>query len=121
MDAETTALLARFDALPDLLALARQARKAPVENLYALQDRLREEHRRRGAPFCWSMPYRHLYTCPVCRTQSTEVLHELENPAAPAGEPALRKVQIMAGQVHTARAHGEPLPEDVRRFLQALG
>jgi hypothetical protein len=116
-DAKTQAYLAIFDALPDLLALARQQDPQGV-TVYAIQDALREEHRSRGLPFKWSMPFRHLYTCFLCGEQGTEVLHEIEIPSG--GSIPGRKAELYESMLHAARAHGKPLPEDCCALLDVI-
>ncbi len=115
------ALLDAYDSLPDLLAMAWQMRAVARADVYRIQDELREEYRRQGLPFRWSMPYRRPFQCDLCGYNNTEVLHELENPAAGEAAPALRQVEVSELAVHQAREHGASLPEDVQAFLRHLG
>jgi len=113
-DERTQACLAVFDALPDLLALARQQDPTGV-TVYAVQDALRDEYRSKRLPFKWAMPFRHLYTCSLCGEQGTEVLHEID---VPGNETAtVQKAELYESTLHAARAHGKPLPEDCCALL----
>ena len=116
-DEKIQAYLAVFDALPDLLALAWQQDPTGV-TVYAVQDALREEHRSKGLPFKWSMPFRDLYTCFLCGEQGTEVLHEIE---IPGNETApVQKAGLYESTLHAVRAHGKPLPEDCCALLDVI-
>lgn len=116
-DEKTQAYLAVFDALPDLLALARQQDRKGT-TAYTIQDALREEYRSKGLPFKWSMPFRHLYTCFLCGEQGTEVLHEIEIPGS--GPIPAQKAELYESTLHAVRAHGKPLPEDCRALLDVI-
>ena len=113
-------LLIRLDRLPDLLKLARVQKGAAI-NLYPVQETLRQEYRARKQPFMWSMPYRHLYSCPECGEMKTEVLFELEDPGRvdEQGNPVVARFTALA--LHQARVHQVALPEEVTRFLMDLG
>lgn len=102
--------LARLDQIPRLLELAIRQ-----DNLrrYDVQEKLRRQYRAEGRSFLYSMPMRHLYTCPVCGRQATDILHELEDPRR--GE----KVAFLEVVLHQAQAHDIPPGDDVAAFLAA--
>jgi hypothetical protein len=101
--------LTLMDRIPHLLVLARQ-----LDDLhrYQAQDALREQHRREGRPFLYSMPMRHLYRCQSCGKQDTDILHELENPRNQL------KIKIPELVLHQAQFHGTPPGKDLADFLQ---
>ena len=74
--------LALFDALPDLLSIARQR---GADDVYDLQEKLRPEYRSRGEAIKWSMPLRHFRQCEVCGAKGAEIKYELENPKVREG------------------------------------
>jgi hypothetical protein len=115
------ALLNIFDSLPDLLKLAWERHEAFGDEVYATQDALREEHRRKQIAFKWSMPYRSLFFCPLCRYSNTVIQHELENPRIKDLSSPLLLVGISAEKVHAIREHGENFPGDVAAFLLEAG
>lgn len=102
--------LSRLERLPRLLdlALARDELRR-----YQVQDELRVQCRDEGRPFLYSMPMRHLYTCPVCGRQATDILHELEDPRRG------RKIEFLDVVLHQALEHHMPPPDDVADFLAA--
>lgn len=106
-------LLARLDALPDLLEAARAA--APGDP-YPEQERLAAEHRKARRPFKTSMPYRHPDRCPACSRSVPAVRIELVDPR-PSPE---RRAELWERDVHAAREHGTPLPEAARALLERL-
>ncbi len=106
-----------YDSLPDLLAQARKEAERTDGDLYRIQEQLCEEYRKRGEAFRRSMPYRHLYRCPRCGRQAGEIEHFLENPAVTDETSPEHAVSVRESTLHAVRRHGEPLPEDVRRFL----
>jgi hypothetical protein len=112
-------LLKVFDSLPSLLDLAREESDKSGRYIYDVQDELREEHRRRGIAFRWSMLYRSLYSCPKCKYTDTVVGHELENPQMDVSSP-LHRVRLRESDVHEVRAHKGLFPEDCRAFLENL-
>jgi len=109
-----------YDSLPGLLNMAWQMLEATHFDLFRLQEELRAEYRRKGLPFHWSMPYRRPYFCDICGYSNTDLQHELENPAASEGAPALRKVEVWELAVHKAREHGMAFPAEVQAFLAQL-
>jgi hypothetical protein len=111
-------LLAIYDALPDLLKMAWEQRQSPRDNVYDIQDALREEHREKGMPFRWSMPYRCLYHCDKCGHASTAIDHELENPAVRDESSPLHQVKLSELEVHRVREHSFNFPKACREFLR---
>jgi hypothetical protein len=101
--------LAFLDKIPRLLDLARQQ-----DNLrrYQVQDDLRQQCRAEGRPFLYSMPMRHLYTCPVCGRQATDILHELEYPRNG------RKIEFLEVVLHQAQAHDIPPEHELAASLE---
>jgi len=112
-----TELLEVFDALPDLLALAREIEARDGGYAYEIQNNLREEHRKKGIPFKWSMPYRHIDRCDQCDYYYTAIKHELENPRIKNRSSHLYQVVIWDIDIHKIREHGQPFPDDCRAFL----
>ncbi len=102
--------LVALGKIPHLLDLARQQDDMLR---YQAQKTLREQHRRLGQPFLYSMPMRHLYTCPLCGHQGTDILHELEDPSHGT---SLKFVELV---LHQAQAHAVPPEEDLSTFLAA--
>jgi hypothetical protein len=100
--------LSRLDRLPDLLAHARQQAKI---NYYPIQKELREQCRKDGKPFLYSMPMRHLYVCSICKQQYTDVLRELEDPRRQAKHPFDEEM------LHQVRVHGVPPDDETAAFL----
>ncbi len=100
--------LARLERIPHLLDLARQQDEI---YRYRVQDDLRRQHREEGRPFLYSMPMRHLYSCPVCDQQATDILHELEDPRRQS------KFKFSEIVLHKARVHNIPPKEDLVEFL----
>jgi hypothetical protein len=111
-------LLAIYDALPDLLKMAWERKQAPGDNVYDIQDALREEHREKGIPFRWSMPYRCPYHCEKCGHADTAVDHELENPKVKDESSPLHRVKLSELEVHKVRKHGFSFPKACREFLR---
>ncbi len=102
--------LAFLDEIPRLLDLAR--RQDDLRR-YQVQDGLRRQCRKEGRPFLYSMPMRHLYTCPVCGRQATDILHELEDPRNG------RKIEFLEVVLHQAQAHDIPPEQELAAFLEA--
>ena len=115
---DTTDLLYIFDSLPDLLAIAREQATVPGVNLYDIQDTLREEYRRQGKPFKWSMPYRHLYQCPTCGNSSTAIQYELENLHIKDELSPLHRIVLWEEEVHMIREHEGRFSEVYKDFLR---
>jgi hypothetical protein len=113
-------LLEVFDALPDLLAMAEEIKNQDGGYRYEIQDKLREEHRKKGIPFKWSMPYRHIDRCDQCDYNKTAIKHELENPKIKDRASPLYQVVIWDIDIHKIREHGQPFPDDCRLFLTQL-
>jgi hypothetical protein len=113
-------LLAIYDALPALLDLAERRVKDEGGYSYGIQDQLREDYRRKGLPFRYSMLYRHLDSCDLCTYMNTAILHELENPRVAETTPVLRHVGISELDAHKVREHGTAFPADVQAFLSTL-
>ena len=113
-------LLTIFDALPDLLVMAGERLRAPGDDIYAIQDSLREEYRRQGKPFKWSMPFRHLYQCPTCGNSSTAIQYVLENPHIKDELSPLRRVVLWEEEVHAIRDHGGRLSKACEDFLRQV-
>jgi hypothetical protein len=110
-------LLQLFDNLSDLLALAVDIQERDGGSRYAIQDNLREEHRNKGFPFKWSMPYRHPDRCNQCNYVNTAIKHELENPQIKDRNSPLYQVIIWDIDIHKIREHRQPFPDDCRTFL----
>ena len=100
-----------FDALPDLLQLARE--QCP-ENLYPFQDELREQYRADGIAFRWSMPMRHYGICRKCDQKFTHILYQLENPQQDTS------AATTSTHLHAVREHGDELDGQVKLFLESL-
>jgi len=114
MLSDGTRSLALFDALPDLLSLAR---RRSVDDVYDLQEKLRREYRSRGDAIKWSMPLRHFRQCEVCGAKGAEIKYELENSKAREGAAA---VQLYESEVHRVREHGEDFSSPVMHFFDEL-
>jgi hypothetical protein len=108
-----------YDSLPGLLSMAWAIWGTLHGDVFRIQDELRAAHRARGIAFRWSMPHRSFYTCPTCGHQDTNIEHELELPGS-EGDEASRKVALSEADVHAAREHCTPFPEDVLTFLQSV-
>jgi hypothetical protein len=106
--------LALFDALPDLLSIARQR---GADDVYDLQEKLRREYRSRGEAIKWSMPLRHFRQCEICGAKGAEIKYELENPKAREGAVV---VQLYESEVHCAREHGGGFSSSVTHFFDEL-
>jgi len=106
-----------MDARQFLVLLAQiphlldQARQQGGLDRYAIQKSLREQHRRAGLPFLYSMPMRHLVRCPQCAYSETDVLHELEDPRRGM------KMEFTQLLLHRAEAHALPADDDLAEFL----
>jgi hypothetical protein len=111
-------LLAVYDTLPDLLKMAWEQKQVPGDNVYGIQDALREEHREKAIPFRWSMPYRCLYHCEKCGHADTAIDHELENPKVKDEASPLHRVELSELEVHKVREHGFSFPKACREFLR---
>jgi hypothetical protein len=111
-------LLAVYDALPDLRKMAWERKQAPGDNVYEIQDALREEYREKGILFHWSMPYRCPYRCDKCEHMSTAIDHELENPSVKDESSPLHRVKLSELEVHRVREHGFSFPKACREFLR---
>ncbi len=118
MHQQTRDLRAIYDALPDLLKMAWERKLSPGDNVYDIQDALREEHREKGIPFRWSMPYRCLYQCDKCGHTNTAIDHEPENPTVRDESSPLRLVKLSELEVHRVRKHGFNFPKACREFLR---
>lgn len=103
--------LARLAEIPHLLEMAIQQ-----DNLhrYQLQDGLRQQYRQQGCAFLYSMPMRHLYRCPTCGAQGTDILHELEDPGRGI------KVEFLEPELHQMRAHAVPPEDELVDFFEGL-
>lgn len=110
-------LLKVFDRLPDLLKMAWDRRSSPRDDVYAIQDDVREAYRARRLAFKGSMPYRSLYTCPKCDHVSTVIRYELENPVAKGDDDARYHVSLRGRDIHEIRAHGGTFSDTCRTFL----
>lgn len=114
--------LKAFDALPDLLALAKeiaqQKRLLIKVSAYDQQDTLRSQYRQRGLAFRHSMPLRHYGACLYCAERFTEIRYLLENPASHLAE--LEKLGLRESRVHAIRVHGENFTEPERAFFNNL-
>jgi hypothetical protein len=106
-------LLRVFDSLADLHTLAREERK-DENNLYIVQDALREEFRAKGIPFRWSMPLRRLWYCHTCGKKFGEVLYELENPTLK------HLARTNFSRVHDIREHGSQMGAQLKVFLSEV-
>lgn len=109
-------LLTIYDALPALLELAWERKQAPRDNVYAIQDDLREEHREKEIPFRWSMPYRCLYHCDKCGHANTAIDHELENPRVKDKSSPLHQVKLSELEVQSKGTRLQ-LPKSLSRVL----
>ncbi|MEW6093948.1 MAG: hypothetical protein AB1531_08300, partial [Chloroflexota bacterium] len=101
--------LAYLDQIPHLLDLARQQDEI---FRYRVQDEMRRQHREEGRPFLYSMPMRHLYRCPLCEMETTDIFHELEDPRR---ESKFRFSEIV---LHQAAVHAVPPEADLAAFLE---
>jgi hypothetical protein len=108
--------LCTFDDLPDLLTFARQQTPA-AGDVYKLQNMLRDEYRRQGLPFKWTMPLRHLYQCDACHHTAPEILYALENPMPRDPRYPMRILKILESEIHQIREHGLLLKDEYRSFL----
>ena len=105
-----------FDALPDLIVLAKE--QTPLfGNAYYTQIALREEYRRKRWPFKWSRPLRHLYHCPLCEQTAPEILYELENPTPRNPHYQVRQIKVLESELHQVRVHNSQLKEEYSAFL----
>lgn len=122
MEEEDALCLRHFDSLPDLLALVRKGilyrmmgrRVSP----YRRQDKLREQYRRRGLAFRWSMSLRHYGPCPHCDERFTEIAYHLENPAG--RQEGTRNLGLRKSHIHAVRVHGRRFTDVQRTFLKGL-
>lgn len=111
-----------FDALPDLLTIAK--RRSEFWKLlwlidrYRLQDKLRERYRRRKIAFRYSMPVRSFGRCDQCNKRFTEIHYELENPRGLSAET--QKMFLKESQIHAIRIHGGSFAEAQRAFFRGL-
>ncbi len=112
--------LKAYDSLPSLLEMARERSKLNGGDLYETQDALREEYRKRGEAFRWSMPYRHLFRCEKCGLEETAVYHELENPAVRDEASPLHLATLWEEEVHEVREHEGSFSEECITFLRSL-
>ena len=90
------------------------------DDVYAIQDALREEYRQREEAFRWSMPYRHLFQCSKCGYMESAVSHELENPKIKEQGSPLHLATLWDSEVHEARAHGGSFSKECQSFLSRL-
>lgn len=114
-------LLEIFDRLPDLLKMAWEQKEEPGDDVYKIQDALREEHRSAGIPFKWSLPYRSFYHCSQCSPQGTEIQYELENPVMKDGAPVLFQVELHESNIHEIREHSGDFLDACKAFLEHVG
>jgi hypothetical protein len=108
-----------FDALPDLLIMAKE-QTPPAGNLYKMQALLREDYRRQGLPFKWSMPLRHTYHCSICNHIAPEILYEVENPHPHVARYGPRLIKLLESEIHWLRYHDGYLKEEYSSFLVNL-
>jgi hypothetical protein len=101
--------LASLDQIPHLLDLARQQ-----DDIFRfrVQGELRQQYRQEGRPFLYAMPMRHLYRCPLCDAEATDILHELEDPRRGS------KFEFSEIVLHQASVHDVPPKEDLAEFLE---
>lgn len=117
---DNAALWQVYDALPDLLNLARSQKvdaADPAFDVYACQDQLAQKHESRLAPYIWSMPYRHLVTCPICGWASTEIQRRVVKPQKAS---KIQKMEIMESELHAIRQHGAPIPARLVEILKSI-
>ncbi len=118
---EDALCLRLFDGLPHLLSLTKEiADRMNNERVspYPVQDELREQYRRRGLAFCWSMPLRHYGPCRQCKERFTEIWYLLENPMGSLEET--RKLGMRESKIHAVRVHGDHFTEAQRAFFRGL-
>jgi hypothetical protein len=108
-----------FDTLPDLLTMAKE-QASLAGDIYKMQALLREEYRRRGLPFKWSMPMRHTYHCSICNHIAPETLYEVENPHPQVARYAPRLIKLLESEIHQLRFHDGYLKEEYSSFLVNL-
>jgi hypothetical protein len=96
--------------IPHLLELAMQQDGL---RRYEIQKQMRAQFRAEGRPFLYSMPMRHFCSCPDCGWQTTDILHELEDPRRG------RKIVFSEIVLHQAQAHAAPPCSDLVGFLEA--
>ena len=94
--------------IPDLLAIAKE--QEPVF-YYERQESLRQEYRKDGKPFLYSMPMRHLSLCQDCDFQSTDIAYSLEDPRSQ------KQIEFNEGTLHRIKEHGEPPSDELAEVL----
>lgn len=117
MRSTTHKLLAIYDSLPSLLAIAKEHAEQTGGYVYDIQHELWVEYSNAGKPFRQSMPYRSLFECHICGYMNTEVQHSLVNPGMKEINSSLYAVDILEGEIHEIREHGAAFSAESRKFL----
>lgn len=109
----TSDLLARFDALPDLLRLAKHEAENGGDT-YAMQVQLLTAWRRAHQNCRTAMPYRHMFRCAVCGHTAPEIGYKIHIFTARKRE---RRLEIKESDVHAIREHGAEFPDELAAAL----
>jgi len=115
-------LLSIYDQLPDLLAIIWERQKQtsdPKYDVYTKQDALARESELVNKSCIWSMPYRHIYTCNICGSTSTEIKNRLVNPMIMI-DTAKQSIIILECELHEIRSQNKVFPESLKFFLNAI-
>ncbi|WP_224361241.1 hypothetical protein [Hyalangium versicolor] len=120
-DAETAPLLAKFESLPDLLALARREEEQSGGDRYAIQERLAKEHRAQQKPFVLATPMRHMEHCASGEHRFGAVRYELIVPQG-RGLFGARELSVKFSEVdlHEVREHGTSFAPEISDVLRSL-
>lgn len=120
-DAETAALLEKFERLPDLLALARAEEERSGGDRYAIQERLAKEYRSQQRAFALATPMRHMEQCASGEHHFGDVHYEL---VVPQGRglfgPKERSLKFSEVDLHEVREHGASFAPALAEMLRAL-
>lgn len=106
-------LLARFEALPDLLLLARQ-KSQNGGDAYAIQEQLLIASRSARHSCRTAMPYRHMFHCQLCGYSAPEIEYRAHLFTAANHEYCF---EIRDSDVHAIRNHRAEFPGE---FATAL-
>lgn len=116
---DNISLLKKFDSLPDLLSIsiAKVKNKKNMDR-YKVQNKLRKEYTKKGVPFKYSMPYRHMRICSTGEHNIGAIKHELINPKNEGQQ--FYKAEIWSYEIHNIREHKGVFTKKQREFLDAL-
>ena len=112
-------LLAIFDLLPDILAMAADEERDSTDNLTEICDRLVEAYRIERAPFKWATSTGTTVVCSRCRAREAALRWDLENPSVLQDSP-LRSARLDSDLIHDVRQHGAGFPPQVAAFLERV-